>query len=74
MPKQAIQDAASWVSLNFANGVYLIKDWILLNVGIRLTENSVADIAIEWMVGLSLVGFNLVRIIKYVRDMKKDKE
>jgi hypothetical protein len=67
-----IKQSAEWISLNILNAVYLVKEWVLLNVGIQMTgvENTLIDAALKWGIGLSILVFNIVRIVKYIKDMK----
>jgi hypothetical protein len=67
------KQAAEWISLNLLNVVYLVKDWLLLNVGLTAAqmENTTIDAALKWGIGLSILVFNVVRIVKYINDMKK---
>ena len=61
---------ADWVSLNLLNTVFLLKEWLLLQVGIQVSATGIVDKAIAWGVGLTIVIFNIVRIIKYINDIK----
>jgi hypothetical protein len=76
MPRQTIINAVEWVSLNFLSGAYIIKDRILLNVGVGVgTINAnPADLAIKYLIGVSILGFNVVRIVKYIREMRNSKK
>lgn len=74
MPVKEIVRNSEWLSLNIVNAVYLVKDWILLNVGITIseTQTDVVGTMLEWAIGLSIFAFNVIRILKYVRDLKKN--
>jgi len=61
---------ADWISLNLLNTVYLLKEWLLLQVGVQISAAGIVDKAIAWGVGLTIVIFNIVRIVKYIIDIK----
>jgi len=65
-----------WISLNFVSGVYIIKDWILLNIGTPdlIGRATIIDDVIKYMVGLSIVAFNIIRIWKYISEINKSKK
>ena len=65
---------ADWVSLNILNTIYLIKDWVLLQIGVQVSVAGVVDKAIAWLVGITIVAFNIVRIVKYIIDIKQGKK
>jgi len=67
-----IKQQSEWITLNIVNAVYLIKDWVLLNVGVAVST-SVVDDVLKWGIGLTIIIFNIVRIIKYVIDIKQGK-
>ena len=75
MPREFLNQAIDWISLNFANGVYLAKDFILLNLGMAVEpSDTFMDNLLEWMIGVSLVAFNIVRIWKWIIDIKEKKQ
>jgi len=80
MPIKQVDRWTEWITLNLVNGVYLIKDWIILNVGAGLTgtvindREGMVDELLKWGIGLSILVFNIVRIVKYISDIKRNKE
>jgi len=71
-----MQKQIEWISLNFVSGVYIIKDWILLNIGNPdlIGRATIIDDVIKYMIGLSIVAFNIVRIWKYISERNESKE
>jgi len=67
-----IKQQSEWITLNIVNAVYLVKDWVLLNVGVAVST-SVVDDVLKWGIGLTIIIFNIVRIIKYIIDIKQGK-
>jgi len=65
-----------WISLNFVSGAYIVKDWVMLNIGSPdiLGQPTIIDDVIKYMIGLSIVGFNIVRIWKYISERNESKE
>lgn len=75
MPREFLNQAIDWISLNFANGLYLGKDIILLNLGMAVEpSDTFMDNLLEWMIGISLVVFNVVRIWKWIMDIKEKRK
>lgn len=79
MPINKLKEVIEWVSVNILGSAYLVKDWVFLNVGAGVssvvsTEGNLADIILKYAIGLSILTFNIVRIIKYVKDSKIDKK
>jgi len=78
MPYRQIEKYTEWIALNFANGIYLVKDWLILNIGVGasplIDNNSLfVDNIIKWGVGFTIIIFNIVRVVKYIKDIKEDK-
>ena len=65
-----------WISLNFISGIYIVKDWLMLNIGNPdlLGHQTVIDDVIKYMIGLSIVAFNIIRIWKYISERLEKKE
>ena len=79
MPIETIKKGAEWIVLNLVNGLYLVKDWLLLNVGVGSGATAISDngdnlnLMDSWVtigIGISLIAFNVVRIIKWILDIK----
>lgn len=68
-----------WVVLNAASVVFIVKDWLILNIGsagileVFQTNSPVVDTILGWAIGLSIFVFNVVRILKWVQDIKEKK-
>lgn len=72
-----------WVTVNAVSAIFLVKDWIFnavgidvealnaLDVGIGVTSG---DIVLKWLIGMSIFAFNIVKIIKYIKDIKSSKK
>jgi hypothetical protein len=75
MPREQIQKFVEYLGLNLANGVFLLKDWLLINIGAgvssKVLEPSLMDSWITKGIGLSLIVFNIVRIVKWILDIKE---
>ena len=65
-----------WIILNFISGIYNVKDWIMLNIGNPdlLGKATIIDDVIKYMIGLSIVAFNIIRIWKYISEINESKE
>ena len=69
-----IKQQSEWITLNIVNGIYLIKDWILINIGVGLTtDSSMFDDILKGGIGVTIMVFNIVRIIKYIIEIKERK-
>ena len=71
-----MQKQIEWISLNFVSGAYIVKDWVMLNIGSPdiLGQPTIIDDVIKYMIGLSIVGFNIIRIWKYISEINESKE
>ena len=67
-----IKQQGEWITLNIVNAIYLVKDWVLLNVGVAVS-NTLFDDILKWAIGLTIIVFNIVRIVKYIIDIKQGK-
>jgi len=67
-----IKQQGEWITLNIVNAIYLVKDWVLLNVGVAVS-NTLFDDILKWSIGLTIIVFNIVRIVKYIIDIKQGK-
>ena len=65
---------ADWISLNLLNTVFLLKEWVLIQLGIQVSASSFMDKFIAWGVGGTIIAFNVVRIWKYLIDIKQTKK
>lgn len=65
---------ADWITLNLLNMVYLLKEYLLLQVGVQVTAANFIDKALAWMVGTTIIVFNIVRIYKYILDIKANRK
>lgn len=70
---QQIKEQGEWVTLNIVNTVFLIKEWVLIQVGIQVAAGGIMDDLIKWGVGITIIAFNVVRICKYILDIKYKK-
>ena len=69
-----IKQYTSDITLNMVNAVYLVKDWILLNVGVSIGVGTFFDDLLKWGIGLTIIIFNIVRIVKTVKDIKSKED
>lgn len=65
---------SDWITLNLLNTVYLLKEWVLVQIGVQVSASGIIDKAIAWGVGMTIVIFNIVRIYKYWLDIKEQKK
>ena len=65
-----LKQHTEWVTLNIVNTVFLIKEWVLVQVGVHVAAGGIMDEVIKWAIGITIVVFNVVRIVKYILDIK----
>lgn len=68
-----IKQQGEWITLNIVNTVFLIKEWVLIQIGVQVAAGGVIDDIIKWGIGITIIAFNVVRICKYILDIKHKK-
>jgi hypothetical protein len=69
-----IKQYTSDVTLNIVNAIYLVKDWVLLQIGASIGTSTLMDDVLKWSIGITIVIFNIVRIIKISLELKENKK
>ena len=78
MPYKQANSVTEWITLNIVNGIYFLQEWLILNIGVgagmeelNIVESTKMGNYIKWGIGITIIVFNVLRIIKYIIEIKK---